>query len=155
MDVNPYESPRYLPEAPPPQPATERTRPAYRLFSRDDVFLATLLGGTAVGAILLAANFGRLGRRADAKLTTAVGLMVHLVVLPVLLLEPNAGWLIAGAALVASAMWCVAYGLQSGAFALHVARGGPREGIGQAILSGLAGMLISSAIVILLRTTIS
>lgn len=129
----------------------ETTPPSYRLFSRDGVFLATLWGGPAAGAILLAANYRRLGRRVQAWRTTLWGSVGQVAVLLAAAAAPHAGWWIAGAVVVASLMWCAAYGLQAGPFALHLARGGSQEVIGQALLIGTAGLLLSSPLVMLLR----
>jgi hypothetical protein len=151
MTFNPYESPQSPPVRPTVSPAAETTPPAYRLFSRDAVFLAALLGGPAAGAILLAANYGRLGRRAQARRTTLGGLVGQVAVFLAAAAAPHAGWWIAGALVVASLMWCAAYGLQAGPFALHLARGGSQEVIGQALLIGTAGLLLSFPVVMLLR----
>ena len=151
MAFNPYESPRSPTVRPTASPAVEKSPLAYRLFSRDGVFLATLLGGTEAGAILLAVNYNRLGRRLEAWRTTLWGSVGQVAVLLAAAAAPHAGWWIAGAVVAASLMWCAAYGLQAGPFALHLARGGSQEAIGQALPIGIAGLLLSSPVVMLLR----
>lgn len=155
MDINPYESPRAPFEAPPPPHRAEAAAPPrYRLFSRDDVFFASLLGGPAAGAVLLASNYGRLGRPRAASAAEGggvfgqVALLATLVVLP----RPVAAWLPVAGCAVATVMWCVAYGLQAGPYALHRARGGQREGIGRALAIGVAWLLITSVLVMLFRS---
>jgi hypothetical protein len=67
-------SPYTIPEAAPPP------LPGYALYDGNSVGLATILGGPAAGAILMAANYRRLGKGGRAATVLVAGLLVTAVV---------------------------------------------------------------------------
>jgi len=133
-------SPVPPPEGEVPQPPP----PSYALFNSDSVALATFLGTTLSGSILMAVNYRRLGKGASAAATVLIGLAVTAMALLVGYAIPRSGATIIALALLFGTR-AAAKGLQGAAVAQHVSRGGKlgskwvAAGLGVALLAVFVG----------------
>src|SRR5512140_3025522 len=64
--VNPYQSPLASLTGELVEPGAAAVRPAYKLFSKWSVFVATLMGGPLGGGMVMAVSYRRLGERGKA-----------------------------------------------------------------------------------------
>jgi hypothetical protein len=114
----------------------------YRLYSHNQVMLATLLGSPIAGGALASLNWRRLGKEKEARqwLAMGAGFTVLVVALALVLPESVPGTGIAIGSVVG--MRHAALVGQGPAVAAHVAAGGKLAPWWHAILVGLAGMLV-------------
>jgi hypothetical protein len=125
-------------------------RPDYRLFDSSTVALAAFIGGPIAGAILIATNYGRLGKTGKAVAAVVIGLVAAAI--PVLI---KLSWnsLAGSVCFVALGLlfflctWQIAQEVQGEAVEEHIARGG-RLGrgaaaffVGIATTVGMAGVM--------------
>jgi formylglycine-generating enzyme required for sulfatase activity len=120
--------------------------PAYSLYDRDAIAVATFFGGPLAGAILMALNYRRLGSKSAAPIAIAIGVSATGLLLVIGFNLP-AGGLTALSALplvLPFAARAIAKACQGIAVAEHVSRGGPIAsrwpafGVGIAVLALLA-----------------
>lgn len=141
-----------LPEAAVADPAP-RAAPAHRLFSSQNVGLATFLGSLLAGSILLAINYRRLGDGRRALLAIAFGALATAFLIAFALLAPDSvpQPIYTGVAIgLAFAMRAVTDALQGEALAAHRTAGGrvgagwAGAGIALATLAVILGLLFGA-----------
>jgi hypothetical protein len=128
--------------------ARQTERPRHRLFSSQNVGVATFLGSVLGGSILLAINYRRLGRGRLVIPSILLGVVATSMLIAVAFLAPDGlprpvytGVVIA----IAFAMAVVTDKLQGEALAAHERAGG-RVGAGWATAGiGLAGLVVAGA----------
>jgi hypothetical protein len=132
---------------PPPLPPSP-SPPLYRLYDAGSVGIATLLGSPLAGAVVMAINYHRLGRKGAAWgcfFGTLIG-TVALLAIGALLPESFARPALALGPLIA--MWWVAQGLQGGAIVEHTSiRHGQLASRWKAAGIGLIGLVLILGIV--------
>jgi hypothetical protein len=117
------------------------SRPEYRLFDAGAVGLAAFFCGPLAGAILIAVNYGRLGKAGKAVLAVILGLIATaFIILIKLNLSKPWGSLASGALgiLFIFCTWQIAKDAQGNALEEHIARGGQLSSRSTAFLVGIA-----------------
>jgi hypothetical protein len=97
------------------------TVPAYRLYSLGAIRLAAIVGSPLAGAILMAVNYARLGKKANAAVTVTVGI-VGMALLVLLAAQLPAGFTTGNIAIplgLAFGTWRLAEALQGKALEAH------------------------------------
>jgi hypothetical protein len=118
-----------------------------RLFTPNQALLACLLGSPTAGCNLLALNFVKLGKRREAVMTFAGGLVGTLLLFGIGHFWPDGHSTTPIAMLGAFALKYVARGLQGDAVAAHRANGGAVASWWTAVGIGVAWMVAVFAVI--------
>ena len=120
-------------------------RREYRLFDANAVGLAALLCSPLAGTVLMAVNYGRLGRAGKGALTVVYGLIASALLVLIKLKWRGPGGTVAAMALgfmVFLCMWQIAIEVQGEAVEEHVAAGGRLGTTLTALLIGIASVAV-------------
>jgi tetratricopeptide (TPR) repeat protein len=130
-----------------PLPPAEPVPPAYELHSPGDVAWATFWGGPLAGALVLAINYVRLGRRRAAAWAAVGGLLATGTLVAVRTALPITACVPGLVALLA--MWQTARALQGNAYERHLELGGRKASgwwaFGLGLLSAALVLLVAFA----------
>jgi hypothetical protein len=120
--------------------------PAYRLYDAGGVGLATFFGSPLAGAILIAANYSRLGKSNNGVLAVALGAIATALLVCVGFSQSSGASILGIVCFVATMQ--IARWLQGAAVAEHVAHGGALESKWKAFWIGVVTLAVLFAAIV-------
>jgi hypothetical protein len=132
-----------LPPVTPSGPA-----PAYKLFDRLSVYIASALGSPIVGAILIARNYSHLGQKSKARWAVILGIAGTIAAIPALYYLPQSLTL-AGQLVLMLVTGGLAEYLQGAAIKEHVRHGGALASRWLAAGAGTIGLAVTGGLLLL------
>jgi hypothetical protein len=141
VEINPYQSPQSIQDAPAVEPPTAPNSPTYRLYSPGSVTLAGFLGGTIAASVVMAINFARLSRHPAIWQALAIGLATQASLIAIAMVLPAdvPASLFTGVTTLLS--WGAAKAWIADDYAAHLDRGGRK-----ASAWGAAGIALLCAV---------